>query len=93
MGKVHLNGYIDIPLEKRDIAAPYLAEHIALTRAEPGCLFFDLPPDPSTAGRYFVRESFKDRAAFEAHQRRNHASDWYVFSAGFPRAYDLTEED
>jgi quinol monooxygenase YgiN len=93
MGKIHLNGYIDIPEDKRDIAAPYLAEHIRLTRAEAGCKFFDLPPDPQTPGRYFVRESFKDRAAFEAHQTRNHASVWYVFSAGFPRAYDLTEDD
>ncbi len=67
----------------------FVDEHIRLTRAEPGCVSFEVKPtdDPLV---WFVSEEFVDSAAFEAHQARTKASDWAVETAGIPREYNVT---
>lgn len=67
-----------------------LAAHERLTRAEPGCLRFDVTPtnDPLV---WQVVELFVDRAAFEAHQTRANAFDWAELTAGIARDYEITE--
>ena len=64
----------------------HLAEHIALTRAEPGCLSFDVDPT-DTDGVWSVSERFVDEGAFDAHQRRVAASTWGRETAGIQRFY------
>ena len=68
----------------------HLAEHVRLTRAEPGCLSFEVTPtaDPLT---WRVEERFADRAAFDAHQRRARASAWGAATAAIRRDYEVTE--
>ncbi len=68
-----------------------LPAHIRLTRAEPGCLSFDVTAtdDPLI---WQVDEAFTDRAAFDAHQTRTGASDWAVQTADIPRDYVITED-
>ena len=67
-----------------------LPEHIRLTRAEAGCLSFDVTPtaDPLI---WHVEERFTDRAAFDAHQARTSESDWATQTAGIAREYTVTE--
>lgn len=67
-----------------------LETHLRLTRAETGCLRFDVTPtdDPLV---WHVSELFTDRAAFEAHQARAGASDWAKLTAGIARDYKITE--
>ena len=69
-----------------------LPEHIRLTRAEPGCLSFDVVPtgDPLI---WQVDEAFSDRAAFDAHQTRAAATDWAALTAGITRDYVIIEAD
>ncbi|UOA14670.1 hypothetical protein DSM109990_01477 [Sulfitobacter dubius] len=66
-----------------------LDAHLRLTRAEPGCLRFDVTPtdDPLV---WQVSELFTDRAAFDAHQTRAAASDWATLTAGITRDYQIT---
>ncbi|WP_299140934.1 putative quinol monooxygenase [uncultured Tateyamaria sp.] len=63
-----------------------LPAHVALTRAEPGCVSFDVTPtdDPII---WTVAEEFTDPAAFDAHQARAAASDWARETAGIERDY------
>lgn len=65
-----------------------LATHIALTRAEAGCISFEVTKtsDPMV---WAVSERFVDAAAFEAHQARAAASDWAVQTAGIARDYTI----
>ncbi len=88
---IRLTGHIDVPPDRRAAVAAALPDHIRLTRAEPGCLSFEVTPDPETAGRFIVRETFRDRAAFDAHQARMRGSDWAVVTAGIPRHYRIEE--
>jgi quinol monooxygenase YgiN len=90
---IKLTGYIDIPADRLDAVTDALPAHIALTRAEPGCLSFEVTPDSDHPGRFSVAELFTDRAAFEAHQARAGASPWAEVTAGIPRHYQIEEVD
>lgn len=72
------------------IVRQYLPLHIQLSRAEPGCLSFDVPQIAPLL--WEVRESFTDAAAFDAHQTRTRASEWYRQSASIARDYQITED-
>lgn len=65
-----------------------LPEHVRLTRAEPGCIHFDVLPtdDPLV---WTVSEAFTDQAAFEVHQSRAAQSDWARETAGIARDYTI----
>ncbi len=88
-----LAGYIDVPRDRLEAVAAALPDHILLTRAEPGCLSFEVTPDPShPGGRFIVAERFTDRAAFDAHQTRAGASPWAEITAGVPPRHYKIEE-
>ncbi len=71
------------------LAMELLPEHVALSRAEPGCVRFDLrqEDDPLV---WQLDELFANEDAFTAHQARNAASRWGKESAGIAR--DLHRE-
>ena len=73
-----------------ETVARLLPEHIRLSRKEPGCLQFSVVPtsDPLV---WSLDETFTDRAAFEAHQARTRASDWFVATSHLQR--DFRVED
>lgn len=91
-GRVYLDGYLELPAERRAAVLAALPAHIALTRAEPGCLSFEVAPDPDNAERLLVAETFSDQAAFDAHQARASASAWADVTAGLPRHYRIRSE-
>ncbi|MFN7004474.1 MAG: putative quinol monooxygenase [Roseinatronobacter sp.] len=68
-----------------------LPDHLRLTRAEPGCVSFDVSPteDPLI---WDVSEVFADKAAFDAHQARTKASDWAGQTAGITRDYTVADD-
>lgn len=69
----------------------YLNDHIRLSRAEPGCLRFEVvqTSDPLI---WQVDETFVDQAAFDAHQTRTKASPWYAATAHIARAFQMRAE-
>lgn len=88
-GAVRLHGRLICATdEEAEIVRRHLPEHIALTRAEPGCLRFDVHPtdDPLV---WAVAELFTDHAAFDAHQARVRASNWGAATAGIAREYEI----
>ena len=87
---ITLTGHIDVPAERLDVLRDALVDHIRLTRAEPGCLSFEVTENPDHPGRFDVSERFTDAAAFQAHQDRAGASDWARISVGIPRRYQIS---
>ena len=65
-----------------------LPEHIRLTRAEAGCVSFEVSAsdDPLV---WNVAEEFTDPAAFQTHQTRAAASEWARQTEGIPRDYTV----
>jgi len=87
---VTLTGHIDVAPDRLDQIRAALVEHSALTRAEPGCIRFEVAENADVAGRFMVSEEFTDADAFAAHQARAKASAWGRISAGLTRDYVVT---
>jgi len=89
MSPVRLSGLL--VCENEEQAAVITAElgpHVTSTRAEPGCLSFEVTPteDPLV---WRVEERFADAAALQAHQARTAASDWGRATDGIERRYTV----
>ncbi len=87
---IQLNGQLicaDL-LEAARVTA-HLPAHIAATRAEAGCVSFEVTQSAPLV--WDVAETFVDRAAFDAHQARGATSVWARETAGIRRVYDVTE--
>lgn len=89
--QIRLTGHIDVPADRLPAIEAALADHIAVTRAEAGCLLFSVEPSGEVPGRFLVSELFRDRAAFDSHQARVRSSAWGLISAGIPRSYTIEE--
>lgn len=76
--------------EEVQLVRRHLPRHIELSRAEAGCLHFDVTQtdDPLV---WAVSESFVSQAAFDKHQARVAASDWGRVTAGIKRDYVITQ--
>ena len=90
-GPVRLTGFLRCrTLEEADRVAPHLAEHIRLTRAEPGCLSFEVVRSAADPTCFAVSETYVDAAALEAHRARAAGTVWARVTAGIPRDYVVT---
>ena len=56
MGEIILTGFIEIPAPERAALLPLLDDHVRLTRAEPGCLAFEVAETAPGSGRFAVAE-------------------------------------
>ena len=54
------------------LALDLLPEHVALSRAEPGNLRFDVLQDPEVKTRFFIYEAYIDDDAVLAHKKTPH---------------------
>ena len=89
---IHLSGTLTCPTpDDLIIVETYLPDHIRLSRAEPGCLSFNVSQtaDPLV---WQLDETYVDQAAFEAHQTRNKTSIWWQMSQGLVRDFKLTSQ-
>lgn len=87
MPQVRLSGQLVCRNEdEAAVVLRYLPRHMALTRAEPGCLSFEVRrTDDRLVWR--VEERFVDEAAFDAHQVRAAASVWGRVTSEIERRY------
>ena len=86
-----MTGYIEVPAPLMDAVRRALIDHIEQTRLEAGCLLFEVSEDESELGRFNVTEEFDSRAAFEFHQKRTQASEWFTLTRDCKRAYEISE--
>ena len=88
---IHLHGRLicTTPEEAHKVRS-HLPLHLSLTRAEPGCLLFEVTEtyDPMI---WDVKETFRDRASFDAHQERTRNSLWFAATRDIQRDFHLEE--
>lgn len=75
-----------------EVVRRHLPRHVELTRAEEGCLRFEVAEseDPLV---WTVAELFADQTAFDAHQARVRASEWGRATTAIPRDYVVTRNE
>jgi len=76
LSKVILKGHIIVPSEDLETVKAALHQHIELTRAEAGCLLFNIELDNDNPNKFNVYEEFVNQAAFDMHQARVKQSNW-----------------
>ena len=89
--KVILKGHIVVPDKDLRAVQEELVNHERLTRAEAGCLVFEVTQSEANPNRFDVYEAFADREAFEQHQSRAKRSRWGEVSANVERHYKILE--
>lgn len=89
MNNVFLTGQL-ICRDKDEVAivVQHLPLHMELTRAEEGCISFEVQPT-QRSGEWQVEEKFQDADAFRAHQKRVAESQWGRMTAGIERRYTV----
>lgn len=88
---IRLRGHLRcLTADEAATVAAKAPDHIRLTRAEPGCLSFDIvvTDDPLV---WAVDETFRDRAAFDAHQARTRDSAWFAATRGILRDFRIED--
>ena len=70
------------------IVAQFLPLHMELTRAEQGCLSFEVNVTENPLV-WQVDEQFEDAASFRAHQQRVSGSAWGRATADIARRYEI----
>ncbi|WP_440906497.1 putative quinol monooxygenase (plasmid) [Catenovulum sp. SX2] len=91
MKKIILQGFILVPKNQQKQISRLLQQHIQLTKAEPGCLVFNVNQCPNDPLRFNVYEEFVDQKAFEQHQLRVQSSDWGKATTEVERHYQISE--
>lgn len=88
MAKVYLDGVLIVnSAAMLAVIEMYLDDHIAATRAEPGCEKFEVSQDANNPYHYLVSEIFESEAAFAAHQARAADSEWGKATVTLERRY------
>lgn len=89
MPSVSLIGFIRVPPADLPAVQAELPRHIELTRAEAGCLRFEVTPAADDPNRFEVSEKFIDAEAFRAHQQRVRSSKWGAVAVNVERHYTI----
>lgn len=89
MNNVFLSGQL-ICRDQDEVAIvlEHLPLHIELTRAEEGCISFEVQPVQGSLA-WQVEERFRDADAFRSHQERVRQSEWGQVTAGIERRYTV----
>jgi len=91
MGMTTLTGTLTCTTDaEAELVRAHLPEHIRLSRAEPGCIKFNVSQG-DTPLVWHLDEAFVDAAAFDAHQTRTKATIWAEKTANLGR--DFTRVD
>lgn len=83
---VVLTGTMALPPDRRAAVLSELDHHIALSRAERGCLQFIIEVRES---EIYVAEKFATDADFRAHQDRIVGTEWERVTRGLKRHYQI----
>ncbi len=92
MANIRLTGHILVPEKDMSSVLEALPRHIELTRAEPGCLVFNVTQDASDPRVFHVYEVFFGSAALEYHQDRVNSSEWGALTQGVERHYKIAKK-
>ncbi len=69
-------GTIRLPQDRLDAARPVMAQMIAASRSEDGCLSYAYAEDLLEPGLIRVSEAWRDRGALDSHFKTDHIAVW-----------------
>lgn len=76
---------------KEDLVRTELEKLVDITRAEEGCLQYDLHADNENAGFFVFYETWQNRDLWQAHMQAPHLAAYGKATAGAVAKFDLNE--
>lgn len=93
MPKIMLRGTLTVPSADLDAVLQALPEHMDATRAETGCLEFNVMQRTDEPSIFDVYEVYSERNALDRHQMRLKQTAWAEASRNAERDYCVSEVD
>ncbi len=78
-----VGGAVRIPADQEEAFRPHMAEMMAATRAEDGCIEYAFSFDAVDRGLIRVFEIWRDMDALQAHAKAPHMKHWRAVGAEF----------
>lgn len=77
--------------EKRELVKSELLKLIDITRAEKGCINYDLHQDNENKNLFLFHENWENRALWQTHMNNNHLADYLKATEGAVAEFILNE--
>ena len=89
----HLTIVADIKAksDRIDLVKAELLKLIAMTRAEKGCINYDLHQDNEDPAHFLFYENWESRELWQAHMGRQHLKDYMAATDGAVAEFTLSE--
>jgi quinol monooxygenase YgiN len=80
-GNIVLNVHLQAAPGQEEVLKQQLIALIAPSRAEPGCVSYELHGDPENPGKFMFQECFRGQAALDEHLATPHFQQFVAFRA------------
>lgn len=91
MEKLTIVAHIHTQPDKVDLVQNELSKLIPITRAEPGCIQYDLHQDNDNPSHFLFFEQWESRALWQAHMTAPHLAAYLEATQGAVREFTINE--
>lgn len=91
MSKLTIVANIKAKSDKIELVKAELAKLIDITRAEEGCLQYDLHQDNENSAHFLFYENWESRELWQAHVNSQHLKDYMAATEGSVEDFTLNE--
>jgi len=91
MAKLTIVANITAKADKIDLVKTELKKLIPMTRAEDGCMNYDLHQDNGNHAHFLFYESWESRELWQAHMGNQHLQDYLAATEGAVEEFTLNE--
>lgn len=91
MSKLTIVANIKAKSDRIDLVKSELEKLIATTRAEPGCLQYDLHQDNDNPAHFLFYENWESRELWQTHMNAQHLKDYLAATDGAVEDFTLNE--
>jgi quinol monooxygenase YgiN len=91
MSKLTIIANIKVKSGKIDLVKAELEKLIPITRAEEGCINYDLHQDNENSTHFLFYENWESRELWQAHMGNQHLADYMTATEGAVEEFTLNE--
>jgi quinol monooxygenase YgiN len=91
MAKLTIVANIEAKLDKVELVKAELLKLVDITRAEQGCINYDLHQDNENPAHFVFYENWESRELWQAHMGNKHLSDYLEATEGAVEKFTVNE--
>ena len=91
MSKLTIVANIDAKPEKMELVKMELLKLISITRAEKGCINYDLHQDNENPNHFTFYENWESRELWQIHMNNQHLKNYMIATDGCVNTFTLSE--